>query len=130
MRETLPPNRVICIARYSRSKCSRASLSDIEIICIEPLAAAPPVLSLGRCCGRDRTRRLAIGEDKQAFDHVSKLANIARPFACLQNRNGVVAEWTRLQAGGVGDPPHEVVDKIRYVLAPAIQRRNVDAARH
>src|SRR5689334_645249 len=44
VRETLPPNRVICMARYSRSKCSRASRSDIEIICIEPADEAPPDL--------------------------------------------------------------------------------------
>jgi hypothetical protein len=104
VREILPPNRRIWAFRYSRSNSSRASRSGRAMIRSAPIAPALPARRLvgaRQHLGGDQVARLARGQDQHALDVVAQLADVARPGLDLQGRQGVVAQATARQTGGL-----------------------------
>ena len=97
VREMLPPKRLICASRYSRSKISRASRSGSEMIrsvlaALRPTAKPAPLKSDGKQVGRNRFGGVVGGEDQQPLHDVAQLAHIARPVIGLQHRHRLVAQ--------------------------------------
>ena len=130
VREMLPPKRLICATRYSRSNTSRASRSGSPIRCSPPLpfgmlgtiepTSGGSMLALSTASG------IAAGQNHQPLDIVAQLAHVARPVVRLQHRHGVLADAPLGQAGRLRNLVHEIVDQVGDVLAPLGQRRHAD----
>ncbi len=130
VREILPPKRLICATRYSRSNTSRASRNGRPIRCSPPL----PFGMLGTIEPTSGGSMLAFitasgsppGKNHQPLDIVAQLSHIAGPIVRLQDCHGVLADTALRQAGRQRNLVHEIVDEIGNIFAPLGQRRHAD----
>ena len=117
VREILPPKRLICATRYSRSNTSRASRKRQA----HQLLAAGPGRHRGhqradfggQHGGGDLRFGIAGREDHQTFDVVAQLADVARPIVRLQNRHRIVADLALRHAHRRRDLIHEECRSVR-----------------
>ncbi len=130
VREMLPPKRLICATRYSRSNTSRASRSGKPHQVLAAIAARQARhqrADVRRQHVRGHRRiRVARGEDQEPLDVVAQLAHIARPVVRLQHGKRIVGDATAGEARGLRDVLEEELDQFRHVLAPLGERGHAD----
>ena len=103
VREMLPPKRLICATRYSRSNTSRASRSGSPMSCSPPLPFGIDGTIEPTSCGSMSAVITASGSPPariiSALDVVAQLTHVARPVVRLQHGHGILADHALRQAG-------------------------------
>ena len=124
VREMLPPKRLICAIRYSRSKISRASRNGKRHQVLGPAIGGQRHGAADfrrQHVGGDQAVGLAAGQDQQPLDVVAQLPDVARPVVRLQHGRRIVAELARRQPLRGRQLLDEIGDQFRDILAPLRQ---------